>query len=290
MTYGYDTITTEDTPDDRPLIPDTRRDEDTVLNLWFRSDTWTVYDKVAYKLSSTPSDELTYAELTSDNLYNFSVSFRFYRVDVFGEEMIADDVAKVTRVGAGAGIVQVAYETPDIMWNINDALMIQVLFSLNNSEPTVKAQFITQPLETDLITANTWTVYYYTSISESYSYKVYWGTAGTQIIKITNFQYSALDPWGMGSYLLGEGDFVGFVLNPFTFYLGDIFYALLLMGLCIPAYNRYRSIMPVLILMLVFGGVGGVLSSIIPAVGLNISFIFLAIGVALVFYKLIRRD
>lgn len=293
--YGYDYVTAEDVPDSRPYIPDTRYDDATILTLWGRSDTWTKYDEYACKLyTDTIGSTSTYTEITSENLHNFTVSLRLYRVDNDGKEEIATEIAGVTKTSTGIELIDTTYETENILWNINDALMIEVLFSLDNSDPVIKGKFITDSIKTDLILSANWTVYYslnITNLGDSYSYACIWGTQTidpASMFRIGNFAYANLDPWGLGFYELGAGNFFNFIMNPFTFYLGDLFYGLLLMGFLIPAYNRYRSLQPVMILCFIFGGVGGVMTALIPQVAIPISFVFIVIGATIALYKLVR--
>jgi hypothetical protein len=67
-----------------------------------------------------------------------------------------------------------------------------------------------------------------------------------------------------------------------------LFYGLLLLVFFVPLYNRYKSFSPIIILLILFGGAGGILSLLVPEAGLGISWIFLIVGIGGLIYKVFR--
>lgn len=289
----YNAEEAEDTGQEDIYIPVSRQGYST-MTLYMRSDTWTVHEELGYKLWTTNTLFDDNVESTSDTLEDFYVSLRLWRVDESGQTLLTTDIANVTQSGLTAGtLLNTTYTLPnELDLGYSDALQVDLLFSWESGGGTVtKATFITDILNSNKINNNTWTVYYYIAVtndSGTYSYTFYYGDSSHES-KIVNIQFGILDPWGKGLMQLGEGDFIGFIINPYSYHLTqELFFGIFAMLIIVPAYNRYRDIRPVMVLSLLFGGVGGFLTLLVPAIALRISFLFLAIGLGIVLYKLLR--
>ena len=263
---------------------------------YFRSDTWTVNTELGYKLHTTQSSSTSYVESTSSSLEDFTVGIKVYRVNEAGDVIPITDtvVAEATQSGATAGtMLNTTYtlsgDTQSLTFD--DAIQVEVYHQVGAGSQTAKATYITRNLMTNELNTNTWTLYYYVTVTESagtYYYRFHYGDASTDS-KIVNIQYVTLDPWGRSLYYLDQADLFGFIFNPYSYHLGqEIAFGLVAMLIIIPAYNRYRDIRPVLVLCLLFGGIGGFMTVLIPDIALKISFLFLAIGLGIALYKLLR--
>ena len=62
----------------------------------------------------------------------------------------------------------------------------------------------------------------------------------------------------------------------------------MLMIFFVPLYNRYKSFSPIVIMLILFGGAGGILSMMIPEAGLGVAWLFLILGIGGLVYKVIR--
>ena len=281
--------------DDIPIYIPTSRGDYTTEAWYFRSDTWTVNTELGYKLHTTQSSSTTYTESTSSSLEDFTVGIKVYRVSEDGDVIPVTDtvVAEATQSGATAGtLLNTTYTlSGDTELVFDDAIQVLVYHQVGSGTQTAEATFITRNLETDELNTNTWTVYYYVTVTESggtYYYRFHYGDSSTDS-KITNVQYVTLDPWGKSLYYLGKADFFSFIFNPYSYHLGqELAFGLVSLFLIVPAYNRYRDIRPVMVLCLLLGGVGGFMTLLIPAAAMKISFLFLAIGLGIVLYKLLR--
>jgi len=272
------------------------RGEYTTETWYFRSDTWTVNDELGYKLHTTQSNNTTYVESTSASLQELTVGIKIYRVNTDGDVIPVTDtvVAEATQSGLTAGtMLNTTYAlSGDVeSLTLDDAIQVVLYEQIGTGTQTAKATFITRNLQTDEMNTNTWTLNYYVSITEdagTYYYRFHYGDSSTDS-KIVNVQYVTLDPWGKSLYYIGKSDLINFIFNPYSYYLGqELAFGIIALGFIIPAYNRYRDIRPVAILCLLFGGTGGLLTAMIPAVAMKVSFLFLALGVAIILYKLIR--
>ena len=262
---------------------------------YFRSDTWTVNTDLGYKLHTTQTSNTTYTESTSGSLQDFTVGIKVYSVNTDGDVIPVTDtiVAEATQSGATAGtLLNTTYTlSGDTDLDFDDAIQVVLYHQVGSGSQTAEAEFITRSLETNELNTNTWTVYYYVTITENagtYYYRFHYGDSSTDS-KITNIQYVTLDPWGKSLYYLDKADLFNFLFNPYAYHIGqELAFGFLAMVIIIPAYNRYRDIRPVMVLCLLLGGVGGFMTILIPAVAMRISFLFLAIGLGIVLYKLLR--
>lgn len=281
-------------PPETIFIP-TSRGEYTTETWYFRSDTWTVNDELSYKLHTSQSDTTTYVESTSGSLQDFTVGIKIYRVHTNGDITPISDsvVANVSQSGLTAGtLLNTTYTlSGNTELEFDDAIQVVLYHQVGSEAATAKAEHITRSLKTNELNTNTWTIHYYVTVTEdagTYYYRFHYGDSTTDS-KITNIQYVTLDPWGTSLYYLGNSDLISFLINPYSYYIGqELFFGLIAMIIIIPAYNRYRDIRPVMVLCLLLGGVGGVITALIPSMAFKISFLFLAIGLAIALYKLLR--
>lgn len=262
---------------------------------YFRDDTWSINDFLGYKLLTTQTENGTMVESSSVYLENFTMGLKLYQVSSDGTATLLDTsmLCEVTQSGLTSGTLLNTTETLTETKSLNstDSLAFILYQQIGSGSSNPKAVWVTQPLSSHTLNNNTWTMSYYVQVIEHlgvYYYKTFFGNS-TCNTRIQNVQLEILDPWGRGLDYLSNSDFFGFIMNPYTYHLGqELFFGMIVMMLAIPAYNRYRDPRPVAILFMLFGGTGGLLTSLIPSVAMNISFVFLALGVAIMFYKLIR--
>ena len=105
---------------------------------------------------------------------------------------------------------------------------------------------------------------------------------------IDNVSLIGLSPWERQMKLLNEGNFVQFIVLPWVYIIGNLFYGLLFAFFSITTYLRYNDARPVLIWFWIFGGSGGVATLLIPEIGLHLSWLLLAFALAGTLWQLIR--
>ena len=88
-------------------------------------------------------------------------------------------------------------------------------------------------------------------------------------------------------YQGSKGDLVAFALYPYMFWIGNIFYGLALLFFGGSMYLRYKRFEPVLILIVIFGGVGG-LGFLIPVVAYRLFYFILLFIIAVVLWRLFK--
>jgi hypothetical protein len=89
-------------------------------------------------------------------------------------------------------------------------------------------------------------------------------------------------------YQMQNGNFIGFITFPWTVMIGNVFYAILLLGVCMTLYIRNRSLVPILVLFIIFGGVGGILNLMIGELGAGLVWFILLMALAGLLYKVAR--
>lgn len=276
------------------FIPDDSYDY-TTETWYFRSGTWTVNDQLGYQISTTQSSNATYVQSTDASQEDFTVGMWVQLVDSDGtiSNVTTGVVGTATQASLTNGtLLNTTYAlSSEQSLDVGDAIQIKIYHKIGSGSYTAKATFITDALDTNEIDNTTWSISYYVTVTEdagTYYYRFYFGDSSKNS-KIVNIQYSDLTAWERGQYYLSETDLIGFILTPYTFYVGqEIAFGIIFLIVMIPAYNRYRDIRPVILLFLLFGGVGGFLTLVIPAVGIQLSYFFMVIGVALMLYKLLR--
>jgi hypothetical protein len=87
---------------------------------------------------------------------------------------------------------------------------------------------------------------------------------------------------------LNFGNFFTFLLLPYTYLIGGLFYGLLLLLLGVPVYIKYRSLDVILFAMIIFGGAGGFFSLLMPTSSLQLGFFIMAFSLGALIYRVFR--
>jgi len=260
---------------------------------WYmRSDTHTVNTVSGYKLSETQS-----ATAESDSRSKSGTLTIYYGVRVWivfpnGQlEELTDGtpVAVVSRSSDGHGLQSANWTCPSYL-NIVDAVMVKVYQRFSDeTDWSLRVTFITHNQTLVKLPESTWTFYYYTErekIGVTTFSRFYWGTSSFN--SRVRFQYYEPNAWELMMYHLSQGDFIGFITFPYINLVGNLFYGVLLLVVGATLYRRYESFVPIAIMMILFGGAGGVVTMLVPAAGLHLAWLFMAFGLAILFFKLIR--
>lgn len=277
-----------------PYVPPDRYDY-TQETWYIRADTWTVNTVLGYKLNPTQSQATTIITQNSSSLATFQVGIRVYTVTKTGDEIeitAGTPVAIASRIAVVGGSDEVGTWTPSatITFQYESAIKIVVYFKIGSGSWTAKMVGISRSLETNSIQASTWTANYYMGIVDFgggiYGYRIFLG--GMYETKIQDISLGLLDVYETMDYKLKEGDFVGFILYPYLNLVGNLFYGLVMLMVCVPLYNRYRSVVPILVLFIIFGGAAGIFTLLVPEIGAGLGWIFMLLGLAGILYKVFR--
>lgn len=273
-----------------PYVPPTGNTSAMVVKLYFRSDTQTSYNMFGYRLWENMGQTNT-----SSNLFNpVSSLVCQYGVRIWTRGRLNDTYeltggspdAIVTRIIDGEG-VQTASFTMAGYNGLVDCLVVKVYGRVGVIDWALRATFVTKTKWFVRLPASEWTFSYYTKRETASTNSTFlWGSPTVPSgLLLTVASATAFD---VMTYDLGEQNFIGFLTAPWTFYLGDLFYAILILFLSGTVWLRFDKFEPVLFIWVLFGGAGGVLTLLLPALALNICWVFLALGLAIVMIRLIR--
>ena len=263
--------------------------------LYFRSDTHTINTEVGYILKdSQTTGGLAVSGTTVDVAISVSWGFQVYLVGTGGSTIEltgGSPVALLTRSVNGAGIQNASWVVGETWLNMGfDAIMVKVYLKLGADAWVLKATHITTLLLEKKINSTTLVFSCYTEYSSTA-----YTTTGTfrfgnstynSFIQGIAFQEPTMLDWML--YNMQNGNLIGALLLPYTYLIGGVFYIFVLLFVSVPLYKRYESINPVLFVMLVFGGSGGVISLLLPVQALSVGWIVMVLAVAGILYKLVR--
>lgn len=265
-------------------------DPDAVNATWYmRSDTHTVQEILGYKLLTTQT-----TTATDDRRITASTAFTSYGIRVWVlnfngevEELTGGvPVATVSRTSDGNGIQSGTWTCPLYPYVI-DSVIVRVYQRWDYGFWTQRKTFITKTKLMLKFPENTWTVYYWTNRTVGSTYSTLSHGSSSFNSRIT-FQYYVLNPFEEMQYHVLTQNPVSFFITPWYYYLGEAMWGLVLLFFCVTTYNWSGSIKVVIGWLWIFGGVGGILSAFIPALVLNIAWIFLALAIAATVVSLVK--
>jgi len=261
---------------------------------WYcRADTQTVNTVLGYKLSETESStqkSVTQAVATNVTTY---FGWRVWKVNSKGEETeLTSGYQYSWRVADGEGIQNILWNAPTTSLQIGyDAIKVVLYVKLTATGPwQPKATFISSKLLEKTLVASEWAFQTYTKkvySGGSTTATVFWGASAKES-SIAGIEFENPDVYENMQYKLQTGDFVGFVLYPYLNLVGNLFYGLLMLMVCVPTYNRYKSVTPLLVLLIIFGGAAGIFTLLIPEAGMGLGWIIFLIGLGGLLYKVFR--
>jgi len=270
-----------------PIVPPAAHE----TTWYFRSDTHVVNEQLGYRLSETCSS--TYAEYSKNVEADLSVSvgFRAWVYGRFGRIEITPSVVGITTITSNGEFEENA------TWNfagynheIVDAVEIRIYIRFGSGDWIEAVVGITDAdLDIQLPESN-WIIFYNVERegNETYTLATIRFGSPDYDTRITLYTGRA-SPWDVALVRVVDRDFVGWLTTPFTYHLGDLFYAIIVLFCCVTIYNDTESLGYVVAILWLFGGAGSILAALLPAITLNIAYILLAFATALTLLKLIIK-
>lgn len=273
-----------------PYVPPTGNTSSMRVNLYFRSDTQTSYNMFGYRLWENMGQTNTTSYMfnpVSGLVCQYGVRvWTRGRLNTTYELTGGSPDAIVTRISDGEGI-QSANFTMAGYNGLVDCLVVKVYGRVGLIDWALRATFVTKTKWFVRLPASEWTFSYYTKRETSSTNNTFmWGSPS--VPSMVSLTVAAATAFDVMTYNLGSQNFIGFLTAPWTFYLGDLFYAILILFLSGTVWLRFDKFEPVLFIWVLFGGAGGVLTLLLPAIALNICWVFLALGLSIIFIRLIR--
>jgi hypothetical protein len=264
---------------------------DTEATMFLRADSHEVNGISGYRLSETESSGNITDTVSLGNLHVIYYGVRVWIVHRNGatEELTSGvPVAVVTRSANGQGLQNATWLCPGYN-DIVDAVMVKVYQHFEVTDWNLRGTFITENDFLVKLPEATWTFSYYTirQYSGGITYStLLWG--GSYSSSVT-MRYDVPAAWEVQFYNLFNGDIFGFLFTPYTWFLGFLGYSLVfLLPLGIVLYNRFEDATATIIaLLLIGGGAGGLLSMLVPQLGLQLCWALFVLGIAALLYRLV---
>ena len=265
---------------------------DTEATMFLRADSHEVNGISGYRLSETQSSSNITDTVSASNTLETYYGVRVWIVHRNGatEELTSGvPVAVVTRNADGEGLQNATWLCPGYN-SIVDAVMVKVYQQFGTIGWNLRASFITENDFLVKLPEATWTFSYYTKRQYGIGGIAYssllWG--GSYMSSVT-MRYDVPAAWEVQFYNLFNGDIFGFLFTPYTWFLGFLGYSLVfLLPVGIVLYNRFEDATATIIaLLLIGGGAGGLLSTVVPQLGLQLCWVLFVLGIAALLYRLV---
>ncbi|MEM1589118.1 MAG: hypothetical protein QW175_01705 [Candidatus Bathyarchaeia archaeon] len=249
---------------------------------YFRSD---------YMLDETNTSTSSYTLVTRDGWDH--VGFLGVRVYVNSTELTNGVSAVVSRSSAGSGLQTSQLQVSRDLIVGSSVVVVKVYMRLGTDDDWIlKAEFTTDKLFFRYVNGN-WTFCFYTSLQEVaisdilYSkWYFYFGGSYASRIEGVDLIEPTVQDWMY--YNLRVGNFIGFIVYPYVNLIGNMFYGLIVLLVCMPLYIRYRNTTVILFIITLLGGAGGMISLLIPESGLGLAWLIFVLGLAGLIYKVFR--
>lgn len=171
-------------------------------------------------------------------------------------------------------------------WN---CFKVALYMKMGTSNWYMKATFVTDLLLKKKLLKTTWIFKAYTKRETgSTTGTFYWGDTTDYNSRIENLEFEDPSVYETIMYYLESANFIQAILHPYTNLVGSMFYGFLILVLCVPIYVRYKTFTPILVLFIIFGGAGGILTLMMPIAGLQIAWVFLLFGLAGLLWRTFR--
>ena len=263
-----------------------------------RNDTQTINGQLGYILNTTTSDG---SRSVSENYVGFlspvyyAVKCAILKTDNSSTTLTTSYNSNVSRTSNGEGIQTITWTPEATVLTGGEAIKITVAIKVGGGAWMDKAVFVSNTLLYGGLSNTSWSIKLYTVrttyISDAYGF-VYWGNT-TYASRIENVVFNALDPWSQGDQYLREHDLVSWLLLPWNYISGlfnmpNLMYMFAVLFIELTMYNKYEDVRPPIVFLWLFGGAGGFLTLMIPALGLHLAWFILAFALASTLYLLLR--
>jgi hypothetical protein len=268
-------------------------DTPNIYTYWLRDDSHTVNGVLGYVLNVSRS----YSSKTVDLSYSGDTvaywAVRIYSVhgDNSTTELTSSYDLNCSRALNGVGLQNLTW-TPDqtVLMIGTEAFEIDLYMKIGAGAWTKKATFVTARVQSDLLHSSTWTIRLWTEREYSpttTTARFKWGSENYKS-RVENIKLAKLDPWETQDHYLQNSDFFQFIAAPWTYYIGDLFWGFGLLFVGVTTYNKYGSIRPVIVMIWLFGGTGGILGMLVPFFSLPLAWFLLSFLLGTTLYLLIR--
>jgi hypothetical protein len=263
------------------------------LIYYFRSDTHIVNNVTAYQLDTVNTlSRLNSTETSGITGLNASWGFRVFLLhsdSSLSELTSGVQVAQMTRLFNGEGYLQGIWTCPQTFLVIGfDSILVRVYNKLDGGSWSLEGSWTTPLLVKKTLVSSAWLFDCYVALSSGSTNATFsFGDSYLADSLIAGIEFTDPNEFELMMYNLNAGNFFTFIMFPFTYLIGALFYGLLLLLLIVPVYIKYHSLDVVLFMLIIFGGAGGFFSLLMPISGLQIGFFVMAFAIGTLLYKVV---
>lgn len=261
---------------------------------YFRSDEKTTNTVTAFGLETTNTN--SYVELSDTAAGNLSVELGFRLWIVHSSGTLAELTSGTPRslvilTDDDSGFQTAYYLITQTSLTLGyDALELTLFMRLGTNPWVAKASYVTDTIMSKRLMAQTWIFKIWmskTTTSSTIGAFRFGSYAYNSRIQNVGFKTPLVQE--IQAYYLSQGDIINWLLYGYTtLFTEAIFYGLMLFIGGATMYIRYRNFGPVLLIFILFGGVGGVVWAFVPTPATFIVWIFLLVGLAALIFRVIR--
>jgi hypothetical protein len=265
--------------------------EVSTVNYRLLADTQTVNNQTGYVLRDASLGAGASAVQTVAGTHTVTFAYRVWVCSLNDIDLIVDLTDFAIRNSAGEGYQNASASVNEYMLSAGyNNLRVGIFVSFSGGSYLPVAYFVGDQIIEKKINAETWTLQLYTesvqNASGTYAY-AYWGDSLADS-RLFNVEYTDLLPQEHGLIQMATGDWIYGVIFPYAFLIGyPIMWGVCMLFLGNMVYGRYRRFEPVLIMLLLFGGSGG-LGMLIPEAGYRLLYLIVIFVTTVVLYRLFR--
>lgn len=282
---------------DEPSEP-TIGDGDVTVDLYFHADAQQVNNVTGWAaLTTVPTQEADVdVDAAGDNTVTWGwrvyLQYEGFASELTGGTPVAQVVLNYTQETYVAQ--NATFDFSDVTLYFGHTALKFVLYNRWNASSTwtARAVFITENLFYPYMKASTATFTVWLGRWESggstYA-NVTWG-ASPHLSGVFGLSFTSARAPDWQAYYLGQGNFVSFLVIPYTLIIGNGIYALGLFGVAMSLYIRYRQFTILILFVVLMGGSGaaGVINLLVGDLFMGVVWIAAVFGLALVFWRVFR--
>lgn len=281
------------TEPEEPIIPPIG-EEYSSLFYYFHDYAFAINNVTGYAMTINPPNDATSVQISTAGSANVSWGARVW-VLYNGStiELTSGTPALIgTFSGENASLLSGSFEISGFPLTFGKgALQLNLYSRWDAGAWTVRTIHVSDYLYYSAISDTNATVYLYVERTESGGNTISTARWGDEnyVSGIADLIFKNPRGYDWQQYYLANGNFLSFLTSPYVAYLSNGFYAIVLFGLGMSIYIRYRqfSILAVFIVLMATGA-GGVINLIVGEAFIGALWLIAAFGIALIYWRVFR--
>jgi hypothetical protein len=261
---------------------------------YFRSDSYQTNTVTAYGLDTDFTNTGVYLSSNGATGATVQYGFRIYQLHTGGSKTEltgGSPEATISLSSNSSGYQTSTWTCAETDWSLGrDALQIAVYVKFDSGNWTAVANYVTPSIMSGTLEASTWTfrVYlYYSDTGAATQTRFYFGSASYKSA-ILGVDFADADIFAMMLFALVNGDLIMFFRLPLDLIFGAWWYFIIILAVSGAFYIRYRNIVVILILFVLFGGTGGLVGALIPSPVDVAIWVLLSLGLTGILWRVFR--